>query len=166
MGDQEIPFHYSLFENVERGLVTPSMYSWTCHWLQENVSPSLIRDAMCSKTARIQMDIWAEDALHAYHDLPWQTRLDNHKAIMETLEEELSQMVKAERDILGMENPFDPTSHVYSAYNEWVNSKAAEYFNAIERISAELKEEEQWEQGGEDGASQTDGPRYDEMDEP
>jgi hypothetical protein len=33
------------------------------------------------------------------------------------------------------------------------------------QIADELDEESLWEQGGEDGASQTDGPRYDEMDE-
>ena len=53
-----------------------------------------------------------------------------------------------------------------TAYNAWANTKIAEYSRVAMQISDELDEEDLWEFGAEDGASQTDGPRYDEMDEP
>jgi hypothetical protein len=165
MGDQEIPLTYSLFENVERGLVTPSMYLWMVAWLQETVSPSQVRDVMTSLMARHYMEIWAEKAHQAYHDLPWQKRLKNHKDTMDDLVEERSNFEKAEREIRQTDNPFDPTSPMYTEYNTWANDKVVEYSRVAMQISDELDEEELWEQGGEDGASQTDGPTYDHMDE-
>jgi len=54
---------------------------------------------------------------------------------------------------------------VHSAYNAWANTKIAEYSRVAMHISDELDEEELWEHGGEEGGSQTDGPRYDEMEE-
>jgi hypothetical protein len=165
--DQEILLDYSIFENIERGLVTPSMYSWMTAWLQKTLSSRRIQDVMTdSLTRRIQIDAWAEDAHRAYHDLPWQERLANHKDTIDDLVEERDNFEKAEREIRQTDNPFDPSSPVYAAYNAWANTKIAEYSWVAMQISDELDEEEQWEQGGEDGASQTDGPRYDEMDEP
>ena len=165
--DQEILLDYSIFENIERGLVTPSMYSWMTEWLQKTLSSRHIQDVMTdSLTRRIQMESWAEDAHRAYHDLPWQERLANHKDTMDDLMEERDNFEKAEREIRRTDTPFDPSSPVYAEYNAWANTKVAEYSRTAMRISDELDEEDLWEFGAEDGASQTDGPRYDEMDEP
>jgi hypothetical protein len=84
---------------------------------------------------------------------------------MDDLVEERDNFEKAERELRQTDNPFDPSSSVYSAYNAWANTKIAEYSRVAMQISDELDEEELWEFGGEDGASQTDGPRYDEMEE-
>ena len=167
MGDQEIPLNYSIFENIERGLVTPSMYLWMTAWLQKTRSPACVQDVMTDPLARrIQMEAWAEDAHRAYHDLPWQERLANHKNTMDDLVEERDNFEKAEREIRRTDTPFDPSSPRSAAYNAWANTKIAEYSREAMRISDELDEEDLWEFGAEDGASQTDGPRYDEMDEP
>jgi hypothetical protein len=159
MGDQEFPLTYSLFEKVERGLVTPSMYLWMTAWIQRTTPPEQLALAL-NWPEQI-----AEDAHHAYHDLPWQERLANHKDTMMDLVEERDNFEKAERELRQTDNPFDPTSPVHSAYNAWANTKIGEYSRLAMHISDELDEEELWEFGGEDGASQTDGPRYDEMDE-
>jgi len=160
MGDQEFPLTYSLFEKVERGLVTPSMYLWMTAWIQRNASAEQLALAMNWP------DQIAEDAHHAYHDLPWQTRINLHTEMTAHLVEERDNFEKAERELRHTDNPFYPTSPVHSAYNAWANTKIAEYSRMAMHISDELDEEELWEFGGEDGASQTDGPRYDEMDEP
>lgn len=166
MDDQEIPLNYSIFENIERGLVTPSMYLWMTAWLQKTRPSRHIQDVVIDPLVRRnQMESWAEDAHRAYHDLPWQERLANHKDTMDDLMEERDNFEKAEREIRRTENPFDPSSLAYTAYNTWANTKIAEYSRVAMEISDEMDEEELWEQGGEDGASQTDGPRYDEMDE-
>ena len=167
LDDQEIPLDYSIFENIERGLVTPSMYLWMTTWLKKTLSPACVQDVMTDPlTRRNQMEAWAEDAHRAYHDLPWQERMANHKNTMDDLMEERDNFEKAEREIRRTDTPFDPSSPVYAAYNAWANTKIAEYSRAAMRISDELDEEDLWEFGAEDGASQTDGPRYDEMDEP
>jgi len=159
MGDQEFPLTYSLFEKVERGLVTPSMYLWMVGWIERNASAEQLALALNWP------DQIAEDAHRAYHDLPWQKRLANHQDTMDDLVEERDNFEKAEREIRHTDNPFDPTSSVYSAYNAWANTKIAEYSRVAMHISDELDEEELWEHGGEEGGSQTDGPRYDEMEE-
>jgi len=163
-GDQAVlKFDYSKFENIERGLVTPSMYNWMTSWIQGSISREHL-DALVQGDEFL-FQTYAEDAHRAYHDLPWRERLDNHKNTMADLAEERANFEKAEREIRHTENPFDPTSSVCSEYNAWANTKIAEYSRVAMQISDELDEEELWEFGGEDGASQTDGPRYAESDE-
>ena len=49
---------------------------------------------------------------------------------------------------------------------DFVRGLVVKYRCLCERLESDLHEEEQWRGGWEDRASQTDGPRYDEMDEP
>jgi hypothetical protein len=163
-GDQAVlKFDYSKFENIERGLVTPSQYNWMTSWIQGSISAEHL-DALVQGDASL-FQMYVEDAHRAYHDLPWQERLANHKDTMTDLVEERDALENAEREIRRTDNPFNPSSLAYTAYNTWANEKIAEYSRVAMQISDELDEEELWEQGGEDGASQTDGPRYDESDE-
>jgi hypothetical protein len=160
-GDQAVlKFDYSVFENIERGLVTPSMYNWMVSWIQGVISAEHL-DAMVQGDYDLILK-YAEDAHRAYHDLPWQERLNNHKDTMDDLVEERDSFEKAEREIRDTENPFDPTSLMYTEYNTWANDKVAEYSRVAMQISDELDEKELWEQGGDE---ETDGPKYDHMDE-
>ena len=165
--DQEILLDYSIFENIERGLVTPSMYSWMTEWLQKTLSSRRIRDVMTdSLTRRIQIDAWAEDAHRAYHDLRWQERLDLHNQMVNQLEEEKYDAEKKEKAAIDwmLEEDREP-SVILNEVCDFVRELVVKYRCLGERLENEIHEEAQWEQGGEDGASQTDGPRYDEMDE-
>ena len=167
MGDQEIPLDYSIFENIERGLVTPSMYSWMTEWLQKTLSSRHIRDVMTDPlTRRKQMAAWAEDAHCAYHDLPWQERLDLHNQMVNQLEEEKCDAEKKENAAIDwvLEEDREP-SVILNEVCGFVRGLVFKYRCLCERLENEICEEKQWEQGGEDGASQTDGPRYDEMEE-
>ena len=167
MVDQEIPLNYSIFENIERGLVTPSMYLWMTAWLQKTLSSRHIQDVMTdSLTRRIQIDAWAEDAHRAYHDLPWQTRLDLHNQMVNQLEEEKDDAEKKEKAAIDWMLEEDTPSAIQAEVCDFVRELVVKYRCLGERLENEIHEEAQWEQGGEDGASQTDGPRYDEMDEP
>ena len=168
MGDQEIPLDYSIFENIERGLVTPSMYLWMTAWLQKTLSPACVQDVMTDPlTRRNQMEAWAEDAHRAYHDLPWQERLDLHNQMVNQLEEEKCDAEKKENAAIDwmLEEDREP-SVILNEVCGFVRGLVFKYRCLCERLENEIHEEAQWEQGGEDGASQTDGPRYDEMDEP
>ena len=165
--DQEILLDYSIFENIERGLVTPSMYSWMTEWLQKTLSSRRIRDVMTDPISRrIQMESWAEDAHRAYHDLPWQTRLDLHNQMVNQLEEEKDDAEKKEKAAIDWMLEEDTPSAIQAEVCDFVRELVVKYRCLGERLENEIHEEAQWEQGGEDGASQTDGPRYDEMDEP
>ena len=164
--DQEILLDYSIFENIERGLVTPSMYSWMTEWLQKTLSSRRIQDVMTdSLTRRIQMESWAEDAHRAYHDLPWQTRLDLHNQMVNQLEEEKDDAEKKEKAAIDWMLEEDTPSAIRAEVCDFVRELVVKYRCLGERLENEIHEEAQWERGGEDGASQTDGPRYDEMEE-
>ena len=168
VGDQEIPLNYSIFENIERGPVTPSMYLWMTAWLRKTLSSSHIQDVMTDPlTRRNQMESWAEDAHRAYHDLPWQERLANHEQTLDNLKGELAIAEQKENAAIDwmLEEDREP-SVILNEVCGFVRGLVVKYRCLCERLENEICEEKQWEQGGEDGASQTDGPRYDEMDEP
>jgi len=163
-GDQAVvKFDYSVFENIERGLVTPSMYNWMTSWIQGTMSVEQL-DALVQGD-QFLFQTYTEDAHREYHNLSWQERLELHRQEVENLESELKRVEANERELRETENPFDPTSPMYTEYNTWANDKVAEYSKLAMQIADELDEEALWEQGGEDGASQTDGPTYDHMDE-
>ena len=162
-GDQAVvKFDYSVFENHERGLVTPSMYNWMTSWIQGTISVEQL-DALVQGDQFLFLT-YAEDAHRAYHDLPWQERLEIHNQTVENLKWELKRVEANERELRETRNPFW-SSLIHGDYRQWVSDKIVEYSNLAMQIADELDEESLWEQGGEDGASQTDGPRYDEMEE-
>jgi hypothetical protein len=70
-----------------------------------------------------------------------------------------------ERELIRINNPFNITSSIHTEYDEWAKVQFQTLSTRAMQISDELDEEALWEQGGEEGASQTDGPRYDEMEE-
>ena len=163
-GDQAVvKFDYSVFENIERGLVTPSMYNWMTSWIQGTISVEQL-DALVQGD-QFLFNAYTEDAHRAYHDLPWQERLEIHNQTVENLKWELKRVEANEREIRETPCPFDPVSDIHKEYTEWANAKITEYSNLAMELAGELDEEALWEQGGEDGASQTDGPRYDGSDE-
>jgi len=162
-GDQAVvKFDYSVFENIERGLVTPSMYNWMTSWIQGTISVEQL-DALVQGD-QFLFQTYAEDAHRAYHDLPWQERLEIHNQTVENLKWELKRVEANERELRETRNPFW-SSLIHGDYRQWVSDKIVEYSNLAMQIADELDEESLWEQGGEDGASQTDGPRYDGSDE-
>ena len=163
-GDQAVvKFDYSVFENHERGLVTPSMYNWMASWIQGTISVEHL-DALVQGD-QFLFQTYAEDAHRAYHDLPWQERLEIHTQTVENLQAELDQVQEDESDLRRYENPFDPKSSLRASYDVWHAAEAEALSKLAMQIADELDEESLWEQGGEDGASQTDGPRYDGSDE-
>ena len=157
-GDQAVvKFDYSVFENIERGLVTPSMYNWMTAWIQGTISVEQL-DALGQGDQSL-FQTYAEDAHRAYHNLPLQERLEHHNQTVENLKWELKRVEANEREIRETRNPFG-SSLIHGDYRRWVSDKVVEYSKLAMEIAAEIDEEEQWGQGGEDGASQTDGPRF------
>jgi len=163
-GDQAVvKFDYSVFENIERGLVTPSMYNWMTSWIQGTISVEQL-DALVQGD-QFLFQTYAEDAHRAYHDLQWQTRLNLHTEMVAYLDDELKHTEADERELIRINNPFDPKSSLRASYDVWHTAEAEALSKLAMQIADELDEESLWEQGGEDGASQTDGPRYDGLDE-
>jgi hypothetical protein len=163
-GDQAVlKFAYSVFENIERGLVTPSMYSWMVSWIQGTISTEHL-DAMVQGDCDLILN-YAEDAHRAYHDLPWQERLELHNQTVENLKSELRCIELDENELRDADNPFNYSSSLFDAYEVWARDQSEVLSKRAMQVADELDEEAQWEQGGEDGASQTDGPMYDHMDE-
>ena len=164
VGDQVVvKFDYSVFENIERGLVTPSMYNWMTSWIQGTISVEQL-DALVQGD-QFLFQTYAEDAHRAYHDLPWQERLDLHNQMVNQLEEEKYDAEKKEKAAIDWMLEEDTPSAIQAEVCDFVRELVVKYRCLGERLENEIHEEAQWEQGGEDGASQTDGPRYDESDE-
>lgn len=107
---------YSDFEQYMGESISPSMFEYMSYYYE----------TICAN---------AEEAVHAYYELPWQERERLHIQTLDRLEETLREV------------PFDPTSPIYAE---------------CERM---LHEEECWRGGWEMGESDTEGPRYDELDE-
>lgn len=105
-----------------------------------------------------------EIAVDAYYDVPIVERIIMHQQTLENLETELGR-AKAKLDALGGECPFDPKSPIYVEYMQWCNKQKEFWQDQVESIEDEIREEEQWRGGHEDGASDVGGPMYDEMDE-
>jgi len=165
-GDQAVvKFDYSVFENIERGLVTPSMYNWMSSWIQGTISVEQL-DALVQGD-QFLFHTYAEDAHRAYHDLSWRERLELHNQTVANLHAELELAEKKERAAIDwMLEDGDNLGPIRAEVCDFVRGLVTKYSHVAMQISDELDEEALWEQGGEDGASQTDGPRYDEMEEP
>jgi hypothetical protein len=163
-GDQAVvKFDYSVFENIERGLVTPSMYNWMTSWIQGTISVEQL-DALVQGD-QFLFQTYTEDAHREYHNLPWQERLEHHTQTVENLKSELRCIELDENQLRDADNPFSYSSSLFDAYEVWAREQGDALSKLAMQIADELDEEALWEQGGEDGASQTDGPTYDHMDE-
>lgn len=158
-----VKFDYSTFENIVRGLVTPSMYNWMTSWIQSTISVHQL-NALIHGDVRL-FQTYAEDAHRAYHDLPWQERLGLHKETVENLKSELRCIELDDYQLRDADNPFNYSSPLFESYEVWAREQGEALSKRAMQVADELNKESLWEQGGEDGASQTDGPRYDEMDE-
>ena len=163
-GDQAVvKFDYSVFENIERGLVTPSMYNWMTSWIQGTISVEQL-DALVQGD-QFLFQTYAEDAHRAYHDLPWQERLELHNQTVANLHAELELAEKKEKAAIDWMLEDDNLGPIRAEVCDFVRGLVTKYSELAMQIADELDEESLWEQGGEDGASQTDGPRYDGLDE-
>ena len=151
---------YSDFEEYFGEAITPSMYDFMSEYVYDNLDKST-RWALEAEEYDGSYD---EQAVNAYIELPWKERLAMHEQTQANLERELEryrEKVKACDDM----PPFDPNSPIYKEYADFQMDLKFKLAAKVVRLERELHEEEQWRGGWEDGESQTDGPRYDGLDE-
>jgi hypothetical protein len=168
LSDQEEPvlkFDYSTFENIERGLVTPSMYTWMASWIHGQASERDVEIMLNLPVhgRELYMEL-TEDAHRAYHDMEWKDRLSLHEQTVSNLKSELRYLEEDERALLAAGNPFEHSSFLHRDYAKWAEGKLEEIAKRAAQAADELDEESLWEQGG-DGMSETEGPVYDPMEE-
>jgi uncharacterized membrane protein YheB (UPF0754 family) len=150
---------YSDFEKSARESITPSMYSYMALYVLNALSGGT--------ESELENSHIEDDAVFDYFNVPWDKRLDMHIQTTENLRRQLvlaEQKEKAAIDWM-LEEDREP-SVIQAEVCDFVRGLVVKYRCLCERLESELHEEEQWRGGWEDGASQTDGPLYDEMDEP
>jgi hypothetical protein len=153
---------YSDFERHYDESITPAMYEYMLNYVYENMTKSRLYDI---EGDSYEGDVDAE-AVEAYIELPALERQAMHDQMVANLEKKIKEThAKWKAANSTPEFPFDPSSPLYAEVQEFWAKLGYELGAKLERLEAELIEEEQWRGGWEDGESQTDGPRYDEGDE-
>ena len=152
---------YSDFEDYFGEAITPSMYGF----MSEYVYANLDKEARWALEAEEYDGSFDEVAVNAYIELPWQERLDMHQQTQDNLEASLVRFREKVKACDEMPT-FDPSSPIYNECTEFQMDLKFKLAAKVVRLEREIHEEEQWRGGWEDGESQTDGPRYDETDEP
>ena len=149
---------YTDFEKSARESITPSMYEYMALYVLNALSGGT--------ESELENSHIEDDAVFDYFNAPWDERLEMHTQTLENLRRQLviaEQKEKAATDWMLEE---DTPSVIQAEVTNFVRGLVVKYRCLSERLESEIHEEEQWRGGWEDGASQTDGPRYDEMDEP
>ena len=153
---------YSDFEEHVGESISPSMYEYMLDYVYENMDKSRLYD--------LEGDCYdgdlEEEAVNAYYEEPCQERQKMHDQMMANLEKKVAETrAKLTAANALPELPFDPTSPLYAEVQEFWTKLGTNLAHDLDELEAQLLEEENWRGGWEDGESQTDGPRYDEMDE-
>lgn len=138
------------FEREVRGRVSPAMYDWmTLHIVENAQENGGYSDGMI------------EEAVFDYSNLIWSEKSEIHR-------EKLAELRSA---IEFWEEMYDSTLEAVQEFPigspvvRGLDASLEDSEKTLDRLRDKLAEEEEWRGGWEDGESQTDGPRYDEMDE-
>lgn len=158
---------YSEFEEYLRESITPSMYHFMANYVCAEFTKEMLYEIQGGDYSSGQLE---EEAVEAYFALPWQERQKMHEQELVNLHE--AKRIAEANEAAAMDamledsKPFDHTSPIAEEYAEFMRGIIRRECATIDRLKNEIHEEEQWRGGWEDGESQTDGPRYDEMGEP
>ena len=149
---------YSDFERVTNEAISPSMYEFMSTYVRKR-----LEDVQECDTRQLD-----EDAVWVYFSLPWQERERMHREMLTVLEKRQKDTeVKLHdvRESLADGSPFDPTSSIYQECLDFLHGLQSKYMARLDEVERMIVEEECWRGGVEDAESDTDGPRYDHMDE-
>ena len=142
------------------------MYYSFIDYIEENITKDDLWDIQCDEYGRGDLEAAAVDA---YYDLPINDRIRMHEQTLVNLRAEKREAEAKESaaiDAMLEENkPFDDTSPIAHEYAEFMRGVIAKARKTIEKVEVEIHEEEQWQGGHEEGASDTEQQRYDPMDE-
>jgi hypothetical protein len=159
---------YTVFERHLDEAITPSMYHFMSGYIQNNITKTDLWDIQTEDYCDGHIEAMAVDA---YFALPIHIRISMH-------EQELVNLRAAKRaaeakesaaiDAMLEENkPFDDTSPIAHEYAGFMRGVIAKARKEVEKLDAEIHEEEQWRGGYEEGCEDDLGARsgYDPMDE-
>ena len=155
-------WNYSDFEDHHTESITPAMYEFMIDYVYRHMDKTHLYE--------IEGDCYRydveTDAVNAYYELPCRERQEMHDQMVANLEAKIKEI----RPKLEAANsmpmlPFDPSSPIYTEVQEFWTKLGSDLAGKLYKLEAELHEEECWRGGWEDGESQTDGPRYDGLDE-
>ena len=154
---------YSEFEEHLCESITPSMYHFMANYVYSKINKEILYEIQGGDYSSGRLE---EEAVEAYFCLPWQERQEMHEQTLVNLNEAKRTADAKEKAALDWMLEADQPSAIHDEVCDFVRGLVVKYRCLSERLENEIQEEEQWRGGWEDGASQTDGPRYDEMDEP
>jgi hypothetical protein len=155
---------YSTFEEYLNECVTPSMYHFMSSYVEENMTKEELYEIQGGDYCTGDLEAAAVDA---YFDTPIIDRITMHEQELVNLRADKRSAEARESaaiDALLEENkPFDETSPIARDYADCMRRIIDESRLDIDRLEREIREEENWRGGHEDGAS--DMENYDPMDE-
>jgi hypothetical protein len=146
---------YSDFERVTNEAISPSMYEFMSKYVRER-----LEDVNESDTRQLD-----EDAVWTYFSLAWQERERLHREMLTHLDTKRTEYETKLKEIRQCDLPFDPSSFVYHECRDFLRSLETKTVKKLDDIERMIVEEECWRSGVEDAESDTEGPRYDHMDE-
>lgn len=138
---------YNDFEDYLHDCITPSMYEFMASYVQENISKEELYEIQGGDYCTGQLE---EDAVDAYFDLPTLQKLNMHKTKLEELKNR--KKTAEAKHVAAVSMPFDDTSPISREYKDFVHGLIDKTQKQIERFDLEIREEEQWRGGYEDGA--------------
>jgi hypothetical protein len=148
---------YTDFEKSARESITPSMYEYMALYVLNALSGGT--------ESELENSHIEDDAVFDYFNVPWNERLEMHIQTLENLRRQLVIAEGKEKAATDWMLKDDNPGLIHTEVCDFVRGLVVKYRCLSERLENEIQEEEQWRGGWEDGASQTDGPRYDESDE-
>jgi hypothetical protein len=139
---------YDDFEEHLKEYVTPSMYRFMAEYVRENISDE---DLRAMKLDEYRPGYLEEDAVDAYFSLPINRRIALHEQMLDELRNEKHIAEAKERaaiEIISCAND-SPIRH---EYNDFIRRLVNENRTKSDRLDRQIREEEQWRGGHEEGA--------------
>jgi len=130
---------YSLFEQIHKSAVCPSMYDHLSEFIVEEISPAQL-DRLAEGT--YVPGTLEEDAITSYYNLPVLLKIDMHTETIRSLKRFLA---KAERKKMAdIVSPFREGDFFNRDYIEWKTSEKKKWEDLWEDTNQKILEERQW----------------------
>lgn len=139
--------------------ITPSMFEYMKNYVYDHATDESIQNNCGWRDLE-------EEAVMMYHNLPHQKKTLMHKQMEKNLKKQLKEVRRKLESLKSFDvPPFDPSSSIYQEVYDFWNKLEEDLTEQEQVIDQQLHEEELWCGGWEEGASDTEGPRYDHFDE-